>query len=196
MRADLLARCRRAGRQQLGRRHQHAGRTEPALQRVARDEPLLQVGDLARLREPLDGYDLGAVGLHGEHQAAAHDRAVDPHRAGPAHAMLAAQVRAGEAEVGAQEVDEVLAHGNHARDALTVDGQADGQVLLVAHAALMLPWPARWPAPAPPPAHAASARAADAAASWRCPARSTSARGRRRAPRPPLPHCSRRAACP
>ena len=34
-----------------------------------------------------------AVGLHRQHQAAAHDDAIDPHRAGTANAMLAAEMR-------------------------------------------------------------------------------------------------------
>ena len=45
------------------------------------------------VRQPLDGDDLGAVGLHRQHQAAAHHRAVDAHRAGAADAVLAAQMR-------------------------------------------------------------------------------------------------------
>ena len=44
--------------------------------------------------------------------------------------MLAAQVRAGEAEFGAQEIDEVLAHGHGARHPLAVDGEADRHGLL------------------------------------------------------------------
>ena len=39
---------------------------------------------------------LRAVALHREHQAAAHDRAVDPHRAGAADAVLAADMAAGQ----------------------------------------------------------------------------------------------------
>ena len=73
--------------------------------------------------KPFDGDDLGAVGLHRQHQAAAHDRAIDAHRAGAADAMLAAEMRAGEAQLGAQEIDQVLAHRHRARDALAVDGQ-------------------------------------------------------------------------
>ena len=78
-------------------------------------ERLLQVGDLARVRQALDGLDLGAVACAGEHQAAAHDRAVDPHRAGAADAVLAADVRAGEPQVLAQEIDEVSCAPRRAR---------------------------------------------------------------------------------
>ncbi len=63
-------------------------------------ERLLQRAPL----EALDGLDLEAVGLDGEEQAAAHGDAVEPHGACAADAVLAADVRAGEAERVAQEV--------------------------------------------------------------------------------------------
>ena len=50
-----------------------------------------------------------AVGLHRQHQAAAHDLAVHAHGAGAAHAVLAADVRAGQAQLLAQEIHQVLA---------------------------------------------------------------------------------------
>ena len=95
----------------------------------------LQVRDLAGLGQALDGDDLGPVGLHGQHQAAAHHRAIHPHRAGAADAVLAAQMRTGEAELDAQEIDEMLTYGHHAGDALAVDGERNCHRLLVAHAA-------------------------------------------------------------
>src|SRR5262249_40786684 len=64
------------------------------------------VGDRARVGDALDGLDARAVALHGKRQAAAHDHAVEPHGAGAAKAMLAADMAAGEAELLAQEVDE------------------------------------------------------------------------------------------
>ena len=45
-----------------------------------------------------------SVGLHREHQAGAHRLAVEEDRAGAADAVLAADVRAGQAELVAQEV--------------------------------------------------------------------------------------------
>ena len=93
-------------------RHEDAGRAESALQRVAGPEGLLQrVQARAIARQSLDGVHPGAVGLHGEDQAGARGLAVDEHRAGPAGAVLAAQVRAREAEVLAQQIRE-----EHARD--------------------------------------------------------------------------------
>ncbi len=82
-------------------------------------ERLLQIGELARVRQALDRVDLAAVRLHREHQAAAHDLAVDAQRARAAHAVLAADVRAGEAQLLAQEVDQVLARRDAAASPAT-----------------------------------------------------------------------------
>ena len=60
-----------------GREHQEARRAEAALQPVMLDEGALQRMQLVALREPLDGADRLAVGLHREHQAGAHRLAVD-----------------------------------------------------------------------------------------------------------------------
>ena len=49
---------------------------------------------------------LRAVALHREREAAAHDRAVEQHRAGAAHAVLAADMAAGQPERLAQEIDQ------------------------------------------------------------------------------------------
>ena len=123
--ADFLARRVGLGRQQVGGGQQHARRAEAALAGVARDEGVLQVADLAGVRDALDGLHLGAVERGGQHQAAAHDLAVDAHGAGAAHAVLAARVRAHEAEVEAQEIDQVLSRLHAAGNALAVDGQRD-----------------------------------------------------------------------
>jgi hypothetical protein len=109
VRADHFAARHAAALEQLLRGEQHAGRAVAALQRVALLECLLQVGELAGIGDALDGVDARAVALHGEHQAAAHDHAVDAHRAGAADAVLAADMAAGEGEVLAQEVDQRLA---------------------------------------------------------------------------------------
>ena len=52
----------------------------------------------------LDGLDAAALGLRGEEQAGAHGATVELHGAGAAHAVLAAHVRAAQAERVAQEV--------------------------------------------------------------------------------------------
>ena len=49
----------------------------------------------------------------------------DPHGAGAAHAVLAADMAAGEREVVAQEVDQRLARFDALADALAVDGEGN-----------------------------------------------------------------------
>src|SRR4029079_14904155 len=109
--------------QQVLGRSQHAGRAEAALQRIALLKGRLQVGDLARVGQTLDGLHLGAVALGGEHQAAAHNLAVNTHSAGTAYAVLAADMASGEKEVVAQIVNQRLARVDAALHAFTVDRQ-------------------------------------------------------------------------
>jgi len=99
----------------------------------AGDEGVLQVADFLGVGDALDGLDAGAVQRGRQHQAAAHDPAVDAHRAGPAHAVLAAGVGAHQAQIEAQEVDEMPARLDAAGNALAIDGERDVDV--AAHAA-------------------------------------------------------------
>jgi UDP-N-acetylglucosamine enolpyruvyl transferase len=63
-----------------------------------------RVQRLTVAREALDGRHVMALRLHGQHQARPHRRAVEQHRAASAHAVLAADMRAGQAEVVAEVV--------------------------------------------------------------------------------------------
>src|SRR5262249_22081908 len=99
---------------------------EAALQRVAAHERVLQVGNLAGVRHTLDGFYTAAGTLHRKGQAAAHGHAVEPHRAGAAHALLAADMAAGEAEPLAQEVDKRGAHLHGLAHVLAVHRESDG----------------------------------------------------------------------
>ena len=74
-----------------------------------RRERLLERAQLLALGEPLDGGDLRAVRLHREQHAALHRLAVEVDRAGAAVAGVAADVRAGQVDVVADEVDEQAA---------------------------------------------------------------------------------------
>ena len=65
-----------------------------------------------------------AVGLDREQAAAAHRDAVEPHGAGAADAVLAADVRAGEAEAVAEEVGQEQARLDVLDDDLAVDRDA------------------------------------------------------------------------
>ena len=66
-----------------------------------------------------------AVGLDGEHDARARRLAVEQNRAGAAHAVLAADVRAGQPEILADEIAEQQARLDLALVASAVDGDAD-----------------------------------------------------------------------
>src|SRR5262245_56800678 len=125
MRPDRLAARHATAREQLLRGEQHAGRAVAALQRIARLECGLQVGDLALIGHALDGLDARAVALHREHQTTAHDHAIDAHRTGAADAVLAADMAAGEAQVLAQEIDQSLARIDALEHLLAIDGQND-----------------------------------------------------------------------
>src|SRR4051812_34153476 len=84
----------------------HAGRAEAALQRVLLGEAFLDRMELAALLQALDGRDLAAVGLHREHGAGFDRLAVQHHGAHAAVRRVAADVRAGEAEILADEMHE------------------------------------------------------------------------------------------
>src|SRR5688572_13639496 len=88
--------------------HDDAGGAEAALQPVHLVQRLLQGRELSVLRHRLDGGDLVALHLHRVDEAGARGLAVDEHRAGAAHAVLAADMRSGEPAVLAQHVGEEL----------------------------------------------------------------------------------------
>src|SRR5262249_32091492 len=125
VRADLLATRNTTAGQQFLRGKQHARRAIAALQRVACDERLLQIGDLVGVGHAFDRVDAGSIALHGQHQAAAHYDTVHAHTAGAAHAMLAADMAAGEREVLAQKVDQRLARIDAFAHLFAVDGDRD-----------------------------------------------------------------------
>ena len=82
----------------------HAGRAEAALQRVMLAEGFLQRREVGIVGQPFDGHDLGALGLHREHQAGAHRGAVDDDGAGAAHPVLAADMGPGQPQMVTQAV--------------------------------------------------------------------------------------------
>ena len=118
---------------QADRAHDLAGRAEPALQAVMRDESGLDRMQLVAARDALDGEDVGAVMADRQSQARIDPSAVDQHRAGAALAAVASLFGSGQVETLAQEIEQ--------RDARvfefdvpphTVDGEADGEVHAVA----------------------------------------------------------------
>src|SRR3954469_19757825 len=85
--------------QQRLSRDQHARRAIAALERVRVAEAVLKHAWAAvRFRETFHRGHAMTVGLHGEHEARAHRLAVEKHRARAADAVLAADVRAGQAK--------------------------------------------------------------------------------------------------
>src|SRR6266487_1056493 len=96
--------------------HEDAWRAEPALQpvglaergleRMQRIAPPAPPAPPGAVRQPLDGRDVVAIHLDGEHQAGAYRLAVHQHGTGAAHAVLAPDVRAGESQLVAQKVGE------------------------------------------------------------------------------------------
>src|SRR5258706_1253823 len=126
--ADLVVGRARTLAQQVDHGHQHAGRAKPALQRVVLAECGLHRMQRLDRAQPLDGLDPLAVGLDGEHQARARAVTLDDHRAGAAHAVLAADMRARQTEVLAQKIRQQAARLDRALVGDAVDRHADRAV--------------------------------------------------------------------
>src|SRR5580704_2092695 len=118
--------------QHSGDQHEEAGRAEAALQPMVLHEGALKDGELLARGQALDRADRLSGGLHREHQAGAHRRAVDQHRAGAAHAVLAADMGAGLAAILADRVHQGAPRLDANRMVAAVDRQHD--VDLAAHA--------------------------------------------------------------
>src|SRR5262245_28656730 len=86
--------------------HHHARRAVSALEPVLLPETLLNRMELPILFEPFDRHDLGAVCLDGKHGARLHGFFVENHRTGAAVRRVAADVRARQPELVAQEMNE------------------------------------------------------------------------------------------
>ena len=88
----------------VDRRHDHARRAEAALQAVIVLERLLHRMQLAALGEPFDRRDVRASQRGREHGAGLDRASVDMDDAGAALRGVAADMRAGQAEILAQEL--------------------------------------------------------------------------------------------
>jgi hypothetical protein len=90
-----------------GEGHQDPRSAEAALESMLFMERLLKRAQRFGLgRQALDCFDVCPVGFRREHQARANGLSVDEHGAGPADTVLAADVRAGQAELMPEEVGE------------------------------------------------------------------------------------------
>ena len=112
-------------REQVGRRDDEARRAEAALHGARLDERLLHAVQPVAVGEALDRRHLVPVGLRGEHEARADERAVEQHRARAALALLARVLRAGEAELLAQREEQRLALPAVGLALVAVDAQRD-----------------------------------------------------------------------
>src|SRR6266545_1026057 len=104
--ADLRLARARIGVQQVLGHHQHPRRAVAALEGMIVAERLLERMQPSVVGEALDRLDRGAVRLDGQHHAALDRLAVVEDRAGATVAGVAADVRAGQLEVVAEEVDQ------------------------------------------------------------------------------------------
>ncbi len=109
----------------VARRDQHARGAEAALQAMLARECGAQIGHQRVILEAFDRADLLSVALHRERDARARRLTVDQHGAGTAYPMLAAQVRAGDAALLAQEISQVRPRLDLSLDPLAVDVQCD-----------------------------------------------------------------------
>ena len=107
--ADLVVARVGAARKQVDRRDDEPRRAEAALDGACVDERLLDRMQAPPSRQPFDRRHLVPVGLHGEHEAGAHERAVEQHRARAALTLLAGVLGAGKPELLAQREEERLA---------------------------------------------------------------------------------------
>ena len=114
---------------QADRAHDLAGRAEPALQAVMRDESGLDGMQFVAASDALDGEDVGAVVADRQSQARIDPPAVDQDRTRAALAAVASLLGAGQVQTLAQEIEQ--------RDARVfqldvpphaVNGEADGEV--------------------------------------------------------------------
>ena len=107
--ADLVVARLRAVLEQVGRRDDEARRAEAALHRARLDERLLHAVQPVAVGEPLDRDHVVPVRLRRQHEARAHEHAVEQHRARAALALLARVLRARHVELLAQRVEQRLA---------------------------------------------------------------------------------------
>ncbi len=104
---------------------QHARGTESALQRVVVVKGFLDIGNGLARRQSFDGLDTLAMRLHSVHQAGMNGLAVQQHEARAAHAHLAAEMRAGQFQLFAQEIRQRHARLDVTRHGLAVHFKGD-----------------------------------------------------------------------
>src|SRR5205807_7531647 len=99
--------------QQVVSGHDQARRAEAALDGPTLQESVLDRVQAVPVREALDRRHPAALGLAREHEAGADQGVVEVDRAGPALALLARVLGAGQAHALAQDVEQALALPGH-----------------------------------------------------------------------------------
>src|SRR5579875_588071 len=105
--------------------HDHPRGTIPALQTMLLPKRFLHRMKRLRRADPFDRRNARPVGLHGEHRTALHRNAVDEDRACAAARRVATDVRPGQPQVLAEEVDEKQARLDLRGNLLAVDLDLD-----------------------------------------------------------------------
>ena len=107
-------------------RHDLARCAVAALEAVVVDEGLLhRMQDAVRASQALDGGDRLALHRHRQGQAGQHSASIDVHGAGPALALVATLLGAGQAEMLAQGVEQGGARIERQAMVASVDDQHD-----------------------------------------------------------------------
>ena len=102
--ANSILNCEGICLQQIHRRHQHSRRAEPALKTVLFAKLGLDRIQLIRRAQALDRHDISTIGSHSQRQARANAVAIHEDGAGPANAVLAADMRPGKPDGVADEI--------------------------------------------------------------------------------------------
>src|ERR1019366_8782810 len=102
--ADVFLRGIRIHREEMLYRDHETRCAVSALRAAPISVSFLDGGQAAVLTDAFDGRDLLPFATEGEQRTGEHRRAVHEHRAGPAGGVVAAALRAGEAEIAAQHV--------------------------------------------------------------------------------------------
>src|SRR5215471_1161470 len=110
---------------ELGQCHQDPRRAIAALQTMLDPEGVLQRTERAVAAQSLDGGDPPRLGLGSEHEATARRSIVDENGTGAAHAVLAAELGAGQMELVAKTVGECRSRFHRYSVRLAVDGELD-----------------------------------------------------------------------
>src|SRR5688572_16260675 len=111
----LVESLRMAG-DHVGRRHDHAGRAETALQTMMLPERRLHRMQFRAVGKSFDCKDIRAGSLCGKHCAGLHRLAVDMHHTGAALRRVAAHMRSGKSQILPEKMDQkrsVLDVGAH-----------------------------------------------------------------------------------